>query len=355
MSEEYRVQLDVFSGPLDLLLYLIRRDELDIQDIPLARLTGQYLDYVRLLEQIDPNTAGDFLVMASTLVELKSRALLPTPPLEDENEDDPRTILVKQLLEYKRFKDAAAALGSAADERAKRYARVPADLPKELEGVELEEAQVWDLLTAFGRVMTAIGQGPGFHQVVYDDTPVEEHKLYLLDLVEHRGTLKFLSIFDALATRAEIIGVFLALLELIRARQLRAEQDTLHGEIYLFRIEEVPQDEEAAEENDAPESSAALAPDRANRSATPRLVAEEADDGVALDDDVSGATSAASTTENGSASHNSTESHAADEAATSTVSGSSSPAPAEDTQSYGPTTTEITDEHTEPTLERNGN
>jgi segregation and condensation protein A len=104
MSDDYRVQLDVFSGPLDLLLYLIRRDELDIQDIPLARLTEQYLEYVKLLEELDPNTAGDFLVMASTLVELKSRALLPTPPLAaEDDEDDPHRLLVKQLLEYKRF------------------------------------------------------------------------------------------------------------------------------------------------------------------------------------------------------------------------------------------------------------
>jgi segregation and condensation protein A len=144
MDGGYRVQLDVFTGPLDLLLYLIRRDELDIQDIQIARLTEQYLEYVRLLEELDPNTAGDFLVMASTLVELKSRALLPTPPLEAEgDEDDPQKLLVRQLLEYKRFKDAARALGSAAEERGKRYARQPADLPRELEGVELEEAQVW--------------------------------------------------------------------------------------------------------------------------------------------------------------------------------------------------------------------
>lgn len=248
MTEEYRVQLDVFTGPLDLLLYLIRRDELDIQDIPLARLTAQYLEYVRLLEQIDPNTAGDFLVMASTLIELKSRALLPTPPLEAEDDDDPRKMLVKQLLEYKRFKDAAEALGSAADVRAQRYIRLPADLPRDLEGVELEEAQVWDLLSAFGRVMSSIGQGPGFHKVVYDDTPIEEYKMYLLDQLENRGTVKFLTLFDACATRSEIIGVFLAILELIRGRRVRAEQDTLHGEIYLFRLEEMHFDDEEEEE-----------------------------------------------------------------------------------------------------------
>src|SRR5262245_57929502 len=120
MIAEYRVQLDVFSGPLDLLLYLVRRDEVDVQDISLVRVTDHYLEYMHLLEQLGPNAAGDFLVMASTLIELKSRALLPTPPLDGENEEEEaRVALVRQLLEYKRFKDAARALGSAADERAK--------------------------------------------------------------------------------------------------------------------------------------------------------------------------------------------------------------------------------------------
>jgi segregation and condensation protein A len=240
LSAEYRVQLDVFTGPLDLLLYLIRRDELDIQDIPIARLTEQYLEYVKLLEVLDPNAAGDFLVMASTLVELKSRALLPTPPLEAEDEDDPRTVLVRQLLEYKRFKDAASALGSAADERRKRFVRRPADLPQELQGLELEEAQVWDLLTAFGRVMSAIGQGPGLHEVSFDDTPIEEYAILILDTLEREGPVEFQSLFVDRLNRAEIIGLFLALLELLRTQRLRAEQDTMHGAIYLFLLVEMP-------------------------------------------------------------------------------------------------------------------
>jgi segregation and condensation protein A len=220
---------------MDLLLYLVRRDELDIQDIPIARVTEQYLDYVRLLEQLDPNAAGDFLVMASTLIELKSRALLPTPPLEAEDDEaDPRAVLVRQLLEYKRFKDAARALGSAADERRKRFIRQPADLPKELQGVELEEVQVWDLLSAFGRVMSAIGQGPGLEEVTYDETPVEEYAALILDTLEREGPVTFQTLFVDCSTRLEIIGLFLALLELLRNQRLRAEQDRVHGAIYLF-------------------------------------------------------------------------------------------------------------------------
>ena len=246
MSEDYRVKLDVFTGPLDLLLYLIRRDEIDIQDIRIAHITAQYLEYVQLLEQIDPNSAGDFLVLASTLVELKSRALLPTPPLEsDGEEDDPRTVLVRQLLEYKRFKDAARELRAASDERTKRYVRRPANLPVELEGVELEEAEVWDLLSAFSRVMTAIGKGPGLTEIRYDDKPFEIYADTILALLGETVTT-FEGLFAGCEDRAEIIGLFLVLLELIRRRCVRAEQDVGGGTIYLFLLEEVAEEEPTA-------------------------------------------------------------------------------------------------------------
>lgn len=241
MSDEYRVQLDVFSGPLDLLLYLIRRDELDIQDISITRVTEQYVQYVKLVEALDPNSAGEFLVLACTLVELKSRALLPTPPLEAlDDENDPGAVLVRQLLEYKRFKDAARALGRAADDRRLRFVRAAAELPQELQGVELEEAQVWDLLRAFGRVMTSIGHGPGLHEVTYDETPIETYRCLILETIERAGPLPFRALFSGRATRAEIIGVFLALLELIRAQRVRAEQEAGDREIYLFLQTEAP-------------------------------------------------------------------------------------------------------------------
>lgn len=237
---EYRVQLDVFTGPLDLLLYLIRRDEVDIYDIPIARITEQYLEYVRALEQLDPNAAGDFLVLAATLIELKSRALLPTPPLEAGDEaEDPRMPLVRQLLEYKRFRDAARALAASAEDRAKRYVRRPAELPKELQGVELEEAQVWDLLAAFTRVMTAIGQGPGVHAIRYDDTPIELYAAEIVAVLEQEGPTTFQSLFSRQTDRMELVGWFLALLELIRTHRVRAEQEKAFGTIYLFLLTEV--------------------------------------------------------------------------------------------------------------------
>ncbi len=244
MADDYRVQLDVFTGPLDLLLYLIKRDEVDIHDIPIARITAQYLDHVHLLEVLDPNAAADFLVLASTLIEIKSRALLPTPPLESaEEEDDPRAPLVRQLLEYKRFKDAARSLGRAADERAKRYVRQPADLPKDLQGVELEEAQVWDLLSAFNSVMNAIGRGPGLHEVAYDDVPVELHEAEIVAILEQDGPTTFHALFDGPDDRMQVVGRFLALLELIRKHRVRADQEKTFGTIYLFLLVEVPEDD----------------------------------------------------------------------------------------------------------------
>ena len=253
MADEYRVQLDVFSGPLDLLMYLIQRDELDIFDIPIARIAEQYLEYLHLLEHLDPNAAGEFLVLASTLVELKSRALLPTPPLDAPDEiEDPRASLVRQLLEYKRFKDAARALGSAADERARRFVRRPADLPAELRGVELEEVEIWDLLSAFNRVMTAIGRGPGHHEVSVDDRPIEHYESLIVESLERDGPRAFASLFQNCVARPEIVGTFLALLELIRRRRVRAEQEKLFGEIYLFLLVELVEPEPAGRETPEP-------------------------------------------------------------------------------------------------------
>jgi segregation and condensation protein A len=259
---DYRVQLDVFTGPLDLLLYLIRRDEVDIYDIPLTRVTEQYLNYLHMLDQLDPNVAGDFLVMAATLLELKSRALLPTPPLGGLDEgEDPRAPLVRQLLEYKRFKDAARSLGTAADERAKRYVRVPADLPKELQGVELEEAQVWDLLAAFTRVMTAIGKGPGEHAVSYQDTPIELYAGEIVALLEQEGPTTFQALFETRTERLELIGWFLALLELIRMHRIRADQEATFGTIYLFLLVEVAEAEDEAEADAEAEEGAESSPE----------------------------------------------------------------------------------------------
>ncbi len=247
---EYRVQLDVYNGPLDLLLYLVRREEVDIYDIPIARVTEQYVGYVEVLTALDPNVAGEFLVMAATLMEIKSRTLLPTPPLEeDEDFVDPRLELVKQLLEYKRFKDAADSLHELNVRRSQRFEPRPPALDDETDpdAVDLDDLQVWDLLAAFHELMAQVGRGPVTHDVIYDDTPIALHAADLLDRLRRAGgSLEFVSIFEGL-NKSEMIGLFLALLELVRQHRIRAEQDETSDAIFIHVLEDAEPIEDYAE------------------------------------------------------------------------------------------------------------
>jgi segregation and condensation protein A len=232
---DYRVELDVYNGPLDLLLYLIKRDELDIYDIPITRITDSYMTYVRQLKQLhdhhglDINVAGEFLVMAATLMEIKSAMLLPKPPVQKEESSvgiwtDPRQELVRQLLEYKRIKDAAGLLEKRRKEQEDRYARFPAweELPADQPPpVDLDEVQVWDLMTAFNRLLSEIGTRPkNVHEVVYDDTPIDLHAADVEDLLQRVKHITLRSLLSARSNRSEMIGVFLALLELIKQKKV---------------------------------------------------------------------------------------------------------------------------------------
>ena len=253
---DYRVNLDNYNGPLDLLLYLIRRDELDIYDIPISRITQQYLQYVGMIQQLDPNLAGEFLVLATTLMEIKTRMLLPSAPDEagtpQSLEIDPRTELVRQLLQYKAFKDAAADLAGAATEQSQRFARKPPELaqvdPTEL---DMEDVQLWDLLAAFSRIMEAIGHRPTHHEVIYDDTPVELHAADIVDRLGREGPMTFERIFEGRTSRSEVVGLFLALLELVRQRRIQAQQDGNFGRILVVLAPQGPQ-EAQAEHDDQP-------------------------------------------------------------------------------------------------------
>jgi len=241
-SPDYRVTLDVYSGPLDLLLFLIRREEVDVYDIPIVKITEQYCQYVEMLRQLDPDAVGEFLVLAATLMEIKSRMLLPRPPEEADDEEalDPRADLVRQLLEYKRFKDAAEHLSRRADEFSRRWPRPPAGLPEADHEVDLEEAELWDLLAAFNRLMLQTGRTGYAHQIVYDDTPVAVHASNILERLQASGgAIEFAAIFAG-RSRGECVGLFLALLELIRQRRVRAEQDRPFGQIYVFLLDSRP-------------------------------------------------------------------------------------------------------------------
>jgi segregation and condensation protein A len=250
MVVEYRVQLDVFDGPLDLLLYLLKRDELDIYDIPIARITDSYMQYLAVLKELSPagldiNVAGDFLVMAATLMEIKSATLLPKAPvLTDTGEPtaaqelaDPRFELVQKLLEYKRFKDAASALEKRQHEQQARFPRFPAKLEgqssDEPPPVDLDEVQVWDLLAAFDRLMKEVGGRKPFHEVTFDDTPIDLHTADIADRLQREGKLTLRSLVVGRRSRSEMIGVFLALLEMIRDKKILVHQSELLSEIEI--------------------------------------------------------------------------------------------------------------------------
>jgi len=263
---EYRVNLDIYNGPLDLLLYLIRREEVDIYDIPIARVTEQYVHHVKLLEALDPNLAGDFLVMAATLMEIKTRMLLPTPPVEEGGEDgleiDPRAELVRQLLEYKNFKDAAGDLRDSADLQAMKFPRRPGKTGDETAEAQLalEDVQVWDLLEAFDSLMAAIGQQATHHEVIYDDTPIELHAMDIVDRLGREGAMSFKQIFAGRTHRSEMVGLFMALLELIRQKRVLASQDANFGDIHVHLNPDPPDPEEETPADEAGAQDGGLAP-----------------------------------------------------------------------------------------------
>lgn len=242
---DYRVNLDIYNGPLDLLLYLIRREEIDIHDIPIARITEQYCAYVDTLKIINPDIAGEFLVMAATLMEIKSRMLLPQQVDDDDIEiADPRTELVRQLLQYKAFKDAADNLRRAAEAQSLRFPRRPAEIAtnqEDEEEVEIEEVQIWDLLGAFIRLMDSIGYNSAQTEteIIYDDTPIELHMADIMDLLNRQGEMTFSQIFQGRTSRSELVGLFLALLELAKRGEIYIEQPQPFGEIYIYQADKV--------------------------------------------------------------------------------------------------------------------
>jgi segregation and condensation protein A len=244
----FRIELDSYRGPLDLLLYLVRKHELDITQIPIAPIAEQFLDYLAVIEQLDVNSAGDFLEMASALVEIKSKLLLPR--LEDEEEDetweDPREQLVQQLLEYKQYRDAACMLEERSRNWAQCYTRVAADLaPREIDPADqpIHEVELWDLVSALGRVLRA-NELTRPANIVYDETPIHVYMQSIHDRLREDGQVAFSDLFQPGMHKSAMIGVFLALLELVRHHRVHAEQDALHGEIYLMPAEQFADDVE---------------------------------------------------------------------------------------------------------------
>jgi segregation and condensation protein A len=237
---DYRVNLDIFTGPLDLLLYLVRKEEVDIYDIPLAKITDQYLNYIDMLKNLDVDLAGDFLIMAATLLQIKSAMLLPsteTSQIQGDYTDDPRTELIRQLLEYKKFKDAANKLNAVADEHGERFSR-PVSVIEQIKAlsnetggqagereIDIESVSIWDLLEAFDTICKAIGN-TGYTGHIKDDTPIDVYQIEILHRLQTEGSMTFERIFEVAAKRVIMVGLFLAILELIRSKLVWAEQPT---------------------------------------------------------------------------------------------------------------------------------
>jgi segregation and condensation protein A len=257
---DYKVELDIYNGPLDLLLYLIKRDELDIYDIPIARITDSYMGYVARLREfagedgLDINLAGEFLVMAATLMEIKSAMLLPKAPVEQKEGQssaamelsDPRAELVQKLLEYKRFRDAATMLERRHQDHESRFPRFPAKPESggedEPPPIDLDEVQIWDLLSVFQRLMKEIGPRKRVHEVTYDDTPIDLHAADIEDRLKTEKRLTLRQLLVGRKSRSEMIGVFLALLELIREKKILVHQGDDRTDL---EIEDAPEEHKA--------------------------------------------------------------------------------------------------------------
>jgi len=244
----YQVRLASFEGPLDLLLHLIKKHEVNIYDIPIARITQQYLDYLSMMKSLNLALAGEFLVIAATLIHIKSRMLLPAEEIDAEDEEgpDPREELVQRLLEYKRYKDAAGQLDRR--ERLWRdcFERVPPPSPGKAEETVLADVTLFDLLDALHGLL-ARSPTARLIEIVPENLTVKDQMNMLLEVLDGKESVTFLSLFEGQQPRLLIIVTFLALLELVRLRLVRVFQAELFGPILLTRAFSPLTDDELAE------------------------------------------------------------------------------------------------------------
>jgi segregation and condensation protein A len=238
---DYKVELPVFRGPLDLLLFLVKQNEVDLHDIPMATITEQFLAYLNMLQVIDVEAAGEFLVMAATLMEIKSKMLLPRDEEEAKQEQDPRLELVKQLLEYKKYKEAATLLEEQAARQFARLPRMPLEIPAppELANQPLRKVELWDLVSAFGRLMRETAALQPAH-IAIDETPIQVHMDRIIGLLRKHERLTLSELYTPPRTRGRLLGLFLATLELIRGFQVWVEQPDAFGEL-SFRLAQAPE------------------------------------------------------------------------------------------------------------------
>ena len=235
----YRVKLDVFEGPLDLLLHLVKKNEVEISDVPTAPITEQYLSYIEMMQELHLDVAGEYLVMAATLLLIKSRTLLPAAE-DEEEEEDPRAQLVQQLLEYQRYREAALELGERPLLNRDVFAREPLNTisPDEPEAQPPDEAprlrvNTWDLLEAFRAVLQRRQETEPLHEVELERVSLRDRARVLLDTLRQRRSMEFERLFDDQTTRLEVVVTFLALLELMRLKVVLATQESGFGRILV--------------------------------------------------------------------------------------------------------------------------
>jgi segregation and condensation protein A len=241
---EYKVKFEVFEGPLDLLLYLIKKEEVDIYEVNLTKLATQFIEYIDTMRLLDLEVAGEFLVMASTLMYIKSRELLPVEQqaqVEGEEEgEDPRWELIRQLVAYKKFKDAAAQLHALEARQENIFPRVAPKLEFEAEGKPRQDASIFDLVNAVNAILKRVAEKEQRRDIFEEQFSVSQKIEDLLHLIAEQPTVRFSTLFASATSRPEVICTFLAMLELIRLKQLVAQQSEPFGEIEICRAPAQP-------------------------------------------------------------------------------------------------------------------
>ena len=251
---EYKVKFEVFEGPLDLLLYLIKKEEVDIYEVNLTKLATQFIEYIELMRMLDLEIAGEFLVMASTLMYIKSRELLPRdqqviPTEGEEEEEDPRWELIRQLVAYKKFKDAAGQLQKMEDVQEHTYARVPGKVEFEPAPARAKpEVSIFELLNAVNAILKRFGEKAPTRDIFEDKWTVSEKIEVIRNWLTERLHLRFSELFAAATSRTEVVVTFLAVLELTRLKQIWVAQDKDFGDIEITQAPEQPPAPEAVTE-----------------------------------------------------------------------------------------------------------
>ncbi|HLB00984.1 MAG TPA: segregation/condensation protein A [Bacteroidota bacterium] len=236
----YRIKLQEFEGPLDLLLFFIKRDELDIYDIPIARITKEFLEYLHYMQDLDLEVAGDFIVMAAELMQIKVRMLLPQPP-EGEEEEDPRADLVRRLLEYKKFKEASAMLSSLEDESGKLHYRRAFQMdPKQITPEDNEESlrsiTMFNLIAAFKKVLDSTPKKV-YHDVEMLNVSIDEQMGYIADVFRLRSSVTFFELVSHMSEKIRIVVTIIAMLEMVKNRIVGVRPADHEDDFIIYKLQ----------------------------------------------------------------------------------------------------------------------